>query len=224
MAGGLFEEIVSALVPSRCPGCGARGSALCHACRARCQRAPFAPPPPPIAWWTACFAYEGVAREVVARAKYRNERAALRVLARELPAAVARAPAAIEVVTFAPASGARYLKYGVDHGAFIARVTARALGVPLRPLLARRPGDGEQTRRDAARRRAGPRLHTNRRVPDATILLVDDVATTGGTLAAGARALLAGGARNVFAATLARTPHPGVPRPIGAYTSESNVR
>ena len=56
------------------------------------------------------------------------------------------------------------------------------------------------------------------------VMLVDDVATTGGTLAAGARALLANGARNVFAATIARTPRPGGTHPIGAYTSGSNVR
>ncbi len=146
------------------------------------------------------------------------------MLARGLPAALARAPDAIDLVTFAPASRARYARFGVDHGAFIARITARALGVPLRPLLARRPGDGEQTGRDAAQRRHGPRLYASARVPGLSILLVDDVATTGGTLAAGARVLLANGARNVFAATIARTPRPGGTHPIGAYTSGSNVR
>jgi predicted amidophosphoribosyltransferase len=224
MAIALLDEIVTALVPTRCPGCGARGPAVCDACRARFAPAPSAPPPPPVAWWTACFAYEGTAREIIARAKYRHERAALRVLTRELPAAVARAPAAIDVVTFAPASRARFARTGVDHGALIARVTAEALGVPFRPLLGRRSDDGEQTRRDAASRRRGPRVRATVHVPDASILLVDDVATTGGTLAAAARALLASGARTVFAATVARTPRPGGGHPIGAYTSESNVR
>jgi predicted amidophosphoribosyltransferase len=219
-----FDEIVTAVAPGRCPGCGGRGPAVCNACLAKLRPAPTAPPPPPIAWWTACFAYEGVAREIIARAKYRQERAALRVLARELPKAVARAPGAIDVVTFAPASRARYLRTGVDHGAVIARVVAEALGAPLRPLLGRRSGDGEQTGRDAATRRRGPRVRATVHVPPASILLVDDVATTGGTLAAAARALLASGARTVFAATIARTPRPSGVHPIGAYTSESNVR
>jgi predicted amidophosphoribosyltransferase len=224
MAIAWLDEIVTAVAPGRCPGCGARGPAVCNSCLGRLKRAPTAPPPAPIAWWTACFAYEGVAREIIARSKYRHERAALRMLARELPTAVARVPAAIDLVTFAPASRARYARTGVDHGAVIARVTAEALGVQFRPLLGRRAGDGEQTGRDAASRRRGPRVRATVHVPCASILLVDDVATTGGTLAAAARALLASGARTVFAATIARTPRPGGTGPIDAYTSGSDVR
>src|SRR4051812_43844549 len=123
MAFAGFDEVLGAIVPGRCPGCGARGRALCNLC-ARTMRAP---PPAPVAWWTACFAYEGVVREIVARAKYRNERAALRVPARELPTAAARAPAPIAVVTFCPASAARYARAGVDHGALLARATARSM-------------------------------------------------------------------------------------------------
>jgi adenine/guanine phosphoribosyltransferase-like PRPP-binding protein len=54
------------------------------------------------------------------------------------------------------------------------------------------------------------------------VLVVDDVATTGGTLVAVARALRAGGARQVAAVTLARTPAPGSGARDPAYTSVTN--
>jgi len=215
----LLDELFAAVVPGRCWRCGARGRAVCDACVRTMRPAPNAPPPAPVEWWTACFAYEGVVREIVARAKYRNERAALRVLARALPNAVARAPAPVDVVTFCPASRARYARSGVDHGAFLARTLAQAMGVPHQALLRRDTHDAEQTGRDAAHRRAGPRLHAIAVVPHANILVVDDVATTGGTVAAAARTLLTSGARTVFAATVARTPGPGEARRDGTYTS-----
>ena len=50
-----------------------------------------------------------------------------------------------------------------------------------------------------------------RRVKDHTVLLVDDVATTGSTLSSCAEALYAAGARDVFAFTVSRaTPRHGL--------------
>jgi predicted amidophosphoribosyltransferase len=43
----------------------------------------------------------------------------------------------------------------------------------------------------------------------ARVLVVDDIATTGATIAAAARALRSRGALTVVAATVARTPPPG---------------
>jgi predicted amidophosphoribosyltransferase len=50
------------------------------------------------------------------------------------------------------------------------------------------------------------RLDPERGPPPANAVLVDDVITTGATLAACARALLAGGAFSVLAVGYARTP------------------
>ena len=50
------------------------------------------------------------------------------------------------------------------------------------------------------------------------VLVVDDVVTTGATLRAAARELLALGAREVLAATVARTPRPGEGRGVPPYT------
>jgi predicted amidophosphoribosyltransferase len=214
---GVVGDLADALFPARCPGCGARGRPLCDGCRATLTVAPRAAPPPPLGWWTACFAYEGVARELIARAKYRDERHALRFAVPLLAVAAASAPLPVAVITWIPASRARARAHGVDHGELLARAVAEELGLPVRRLLTRAPGPA-QTGRDASARRQGPCLEAVGDPRPGPVLVVDDVATTGGSLAAAARVLRAAGASSVFAATLARTRRPGDGARTAAYT------
>jgi predicted amidophosphoribosyltransferase len=218
MVRGLVDDLMASVLPVRCARCGARGALMCAVCAATVPRAPAAPPPPGIDWWVSWLAYEGVAREVIARAKYRSNRAALYDLARHLASIVeTHAPSRADVVTWAPASRVRYARTGVDHASVIARAIARELNMPSRALL-RRADANSQTGKDARSRRAGPRLVPSRTPSGLAVLVIDDVTTTGGTLAAVARVLREGGARRVFAATIARTPRPGGRADIPAYT------
>jgi predicted amidophosphoribosyltransferase len=121
------------------------------------------------------------------------------------------------VITWPPASRDRFARTGIDHAAVIARVIARALHVPARSMLMR-ADTRAQTGRDAAARRRGPVLRATKCADALTVLVIDDIATTGGTLTSVARTLRASGAATVIAATIARTPGPGGASPDHAYT------
>jgi predicted amidophosphoribosyltransferase len=147
-----------------------------------------------------------VARELVARVKYRNARAAVPWLAATMVDAAAAAGLAAPVVTWAPTTRRRRRARGFDPAEILARAVARRFAVPCVPLLDRRPGP-PQTGLAAAARLVGPRFVARRAGPS-RVLVVDDVATTGATLAAAAAALRATGTLHVLAITAARTPPP----------------
>jgi ComF family protein len=217
MLQGVVDDLLTVLLPGRCPGCGRRAEPVCAPCAAGMRAAPPAVPLPGVAWSTAAFAYEGVARELVARVKYRNERIAVRWLGARLVDHCTNAPFSIDAVTWVPASASRRRARGVDHGELLAQVVAAGLGSVARQLLTRDNGP-PQTGRAAAERRAGPNLNATGAVAGRHVLVVDDVTTTGATLTAAARALHALGAREVLAATVARTPRPGERAPGALYT------
>lgn len=152
----------------------------------------------------AAVAYAGPSRALVTAWKEHGLRRAA-PLAAELVAEVVALPAA-DVITYIPADPDRLLRRGHHPAERLARSLARRWGVELAPLLVRH-GGGE---RQAALTRA-ERLRNARdafiavAAAPRTVLLVDDVYTTGATAAAGASALRRAGARRVDVVTFART-------------------
>ncbi|MBV8958207.1 MAG: ComF family protein [Actinobacteria bacterium] len=193
------------LIPRRCAACGVVGPSPCAACIASMRRAPALPPPPGVDRCASLVLYIGAAREVVARVKYRNARASVAWLATGMAALVDAS--SVDVVTWVPTTRARRRGRGFDQGRLLARAVARRLGLPCRSLLRRRPGP-PQTGRALDERRRGPALETlpGRSVSGLRVLVVDDVVTSGASLATAARVLRNAGGAEVHAVTAARTP------------------
>lgn len=182
--------------------CGRPGRAPCAGCLGDLHAAPTLAPPPGVDDCRALLSYEGTGRELVARLKYRNRRVALPGLAAAAASLVG--PGEVDVVTWAPTTGARRRGRGYDQSQLLARRVAAQLGRPCRRLLARGGGPA-QTGRSAAERWRGPEFAARPPVPG-RVLLVDDVVTTGATVAAAAGALRAAGATTIIVLALARTP------------------
>jgi ComF family protein len=113
-----------------------------------------------------------------------------------------------DLVSFVPVHADRARQRGYDQAELIARSAARHLGLPFAPLLARRRATIAQfdlDRRDRAANVEGAFAVVGPTNPrGAWVLLVDDVVTTGATLAACATALETAGALAVSAVTVAR--------------------
>ncbi|MEO8697727.1 MAG: hypothetical protein ABI658_29785, partial [Acidimicrobiales bacterium] len=147
--------------------------------------------------------YDERVRTMLLALKYRNRRDALTYLASQI-AAVLDVEAA--VVTWVPTTGARRRARGFDQAELLARAVGRRTGLPVRSLLCRVDGQA-QTGRDAVGRRAGPEFSLRRRrVVAGSVVLIDDIGTTGATLQAAARVLAAAGWGEIHARTVAWTP------------------
>lgn len=113
--------------------------------------------------------------------------------------------ARVEAVTFVPATPAAYARRGYDHMELVARALACELGLPVVDALARSDGaDQRGLARGERLRSADAGWSVVADVRGVRLLLADDVLTTGATLGAAARTLLAAGAAGVWGATVAR--------------------
>ncbi|HXH23538.1 MAG TPA: ComF family protein [Dehalococcoidia bacterium] len=215
---------VDLLYPPLCALCGRPGALLCDACldsfppaggrRCGCCWLPLAPGgcrsclahPVALRRIRSAYRYAGPARELVHRFKFGDLTSLAEVMAPPM-ASLVEWP--IDAVAPVPLTPTRERERGYNQAALLARGVGRALGAPVVTALKRTRSGRPQARSAGADERRGNvagafAVRDAGSVRDRSVLLVDDVATTGATLDACARALLDAGAREVTAVTFAR--------------------
>ena len=224
----VLDALVALAVPPRCAVCaaagGRAGEVLCAVCRralpwlggpccARCAlplphargRCPAAGAAFDAAW--AAVAYAGTGRDALLALKFSAARPLARVMAAQI---AANAPPALlapgATLVAVPPHPRRRRARGFDPAALIADGLARRSGLPLVPALRRASGASRQLGASRATRRAAGQLDFRARGPSPRhVVLVDDVHTTGATVAACAAALRGAGSERVTVLTWART-------------------
>jgi ComF family protein len=222
----LWERALDVVFPPRCVGCGARGVMLCTTCAAAiayieppacpsCGRRVARPGicpycrayPNALDGMVAATAFETPVRDCIHALKYEGQRGYAAVLAAMALPSFSRLPVADAIVPV-PLSRERQRGRGFNQSLLIARRLAGD-ALPVMPgWLARTRDTPPQVGQDRGARHANVADAFACSDPAAVrgqrILLLDDVATTGATLDACARALRMAGVASVHALVVAK--------------------
>ncbi len=221
----LFWNAVDWVFPPRCGGCDQSGERWCEDCQQKvtrlgetcceCCGEPLEQPglceqcrrrPPAFKALRSWCAYRDPARQAIHRLKYRRDIGLAEALAAPLLGQVHALGWKIDVVTSVPLSPARLRQRGYNQASMLAYPVALSLGKPFRAgLLVRNRDTASQVGLSAAERERNVQgAFSARPVPGQSILVIDDVITTGSTMNACAQALQAAGATAVYGLSYAR--------------------
>jgi predicted amidophosphoribosyltransferase len=203
----ILHAVATGIVPPLCAACGRSCRHEAVVCT-RCGRRLAATDPllgrgsPGLDGAWSAAPHEGVVRNLVAALKFRRLLPVAGLMADRIQW-LAPAHLLSGAIVPVPAAPSRLRRRGFDPAGELAGALAERLDSPLEHCLARRGGSRQVGRRRAQRVGEPPRIHAPGIVPR-SVLLVDDVLTTGATMSACAQALRAAGATRVVAVTFAR--------------------
>jgi ComF family protein len=205
----LWSAVVDLLFPPRCSGCGRVDSHWCSRCQAELDALPpprYIQPRPPLAGITATAVHDGIIQRAVWSLKYQNGQHMALPLGERIARRLAGQNWTFDRIIPVPLHTKRLKERGYNQSQLLAAVVAANMDVLAIPSAMRRERQTTaQVTLNAAERQAnmqGAFSADPSQVSGQSILLIDDVYTTGATLSACAEAALAAGASAVYAVTV----------------------
>ncbi len=214
------------LFPMSCAGCGREGKFLCHNCVASLPqlKKPYcvlcaSPGQSPHCSWCreltpayegirAPFLFDGAIRSAVYAFKYHGLKAAAPELGHLLADYLKLQPMVGNVLVPVPLHSRRLRHRGYNQSALLAKELGKLTGIGVEPRLLTRKKDAipqvHTTTKNQRRDNVAGSFSCTSDLSNKSVILVDDVATTGSTLSACAAALKRSGASSVWGLVLAR--------------------
>lgn len=215
------------LFPPNCAGCGCFGYRWCPSCAISIQK--IKPPfckichqlvtsnticdncidhPPAFTALRSLGTYTGALRKAILRMKFANNQGISEVFTRELLNLVKTTDWNPDMIVAVPLAKQHLITRGYNQAELLARPLSWQLGIPYSSdAISRIKQTSFQVGLNAEQRKENMQQAFWAQaeiVQDKTIVLVDDIATTCATLDECSNALLAAGAKKVYAVTLAR--------------------
>jgi len=228
--GEVGARLAELVIGACCPGCGVPGMGACAACTALLTGVrPFLVPglPESLPAVSAAGVYADTLRRVLLSAKERGALGVVPLLGGRVAAAVALLALEVDlggglVLVPVPSTPSQVAARGIDLTASLARQAAmrlRAAGLPVRVkrglAQVRQPQDQAGLNRDQRQANLAGAFRPAGVVPSGPVVVVDDIVTTGATLAEAVRACRAAGRDVVGAAVVAATTRVGGARRTG---------
>lgn len=219
----MLDRVLSAIAPHICCSCGAENALVCEYCFFDICETPYercvvcSRPTVDDNLCTTCRPNvqcdaawvvgerTGTLRELIDRYKFDRAKEGASIMAQLLEQRLPQLPATA-VVCFVPDISSHRRQRGYDHMRHVAKLFAERRGLPCRPLLVRQTSLSQRGANKKTRSRQQIGAFRVDSEIDQPVVLIDDIYTTGATIAAGVSALRARSSSAIIVAVVARQP------------------